>query len=170
PEDSPDARDTRARDARARDARGCPPADGRGPELRGGSTSARVYRRRRPGAQAPCRRGAAPAMPLARGARPQAGAGGDPTQGAAWHERPQDLHRRTAAPMIAVESLDHVLLDLALLFALCIAVVVGFHRIKVPPIAGFLIAGALLGPHALGLVQQPLLVEQLAEIGVVVLL
>ena len=71
---------------------------------------------------------------------------------------------------IAQGQLDHVLLDLALLFALCIAVVVAFHRLKVPPIAGFLIAGALMGPHAFGLIKQPELVEQLAEIGVVVLL
>ena len=67
-------------------------------------------------------------------------------------------------------GLDYVLLDLVLLFAVCITVVVIFHRLKVPPIAGFLIAGALVGPHAFGLIKQEKLVEQLAEIGVVVLL
>ena len=70
----------------------------------------------------------------------------------------------------AEAGLDYVLLDLAQLFALCIAVVVGFHRLHVPPIAGFLIAGALMGPHALGLIKQQELVQHLAEIGVVVLL
>ncbi len=53
---------------------------------------------------------------------------------------------------IASTGLDHVLLDLSLLLAMCIAVVVGTHRLKVPPIAGFLIAGALMGPHAFGLI------------------
>ena len=71
---------------------------------------------------------------------------------------------------IAQGQLDHVLLDLALLFALCIVVVVGFHRLRVPPIVGFLIAGALMGPHAFGLIKQTELVEQLAEIGVMILL
>lgn len=70
----------------------------------------------------------------------------------------------------ADHSLDQTLLELSLLFALCIAVVVGFHRLRVPPIAGFLIAGALLGPKSFGMVQGEELVIQLAEIGVVVLL
>ena len=61
-------------------------------------------------------------------------------------------------------------MDLVLLLALCVAVVVLFHRLRIPPIAGFLAAGALLGPNALGLIQHVSLVEQLAEIGVVVLL
>lgn len=71
---------------------------------------------------------------------------------------------------LAQHGLDEVLVDLALLFAVCVAVVVFFHRLKLPPIAGFLIAGALMGPNALGLISQPELVEHLAEIGVVLLL
>ena len=71
---------------------------------------------------------------------------------------------------LAQHGLDAILIDLALLFALCVAVVVFFHRLKMPPIAGFLVAGALMGPNALGLISQPELVEHLAEIGVVLLL
>ncbi len=75
---------------------------------------------------------------------------------------------------LAEHSLDQVLLGLAMLFALCVAVVVVFHRFKVPAVAGFLVAGALMGPHAfghaLGLIDQVGLVRQLAEVGVVVLL
>ena len=71
---------------------------------------------------------------------------------------------------LAQHGLDAILIDLALLFALCVAVVVFFHRLKLPPIAGFLVAGALMGPNALGLISQPELVEHLAEIGVVLLL
>ena len=71
---------------------------------------------------------------------------------------------------LAQHGLDEILSDLALLFAVCVAIVVLFHRLKLPPIAGFLIAGALMGPNALGLVSQPELVEHLAEIGLVLLL
>ncbi|MHC4513040.1 MAG: cation:proton antiporter domain-containing protein [Planctomycetota bacterium] len=71
---------------------------------------------------------------------------------------------------IAQHGLDEVLLGLAMLFALCVAVVVVFHRLKLPAVAGFLVAGALMGPHALGLIDQEELVKQLAEVGVVVLL
>ena len=71
---------------------------------------------------------------------------------------------------LAEHSLDQVLLGLAMLFALCVAVVVVFHRFKVPAMAGFLVAGALMGPHAFGLIDQVDLVKQLAEVGVVVLL
>ena len=71
---------------------------------------------------------------------------------------------------LAQHGLDAILIDLALLFALCVAAVVFFHRLKLPPIVGFLVAGALMGPNALGLISQPELVEQLAEIGVVLLL
>lgn len=70
----------------------------------------------------------------------------------------------------AQHDLNHVLVDLVALFAICIGVVVGFHRLRIPPIVGFLAAGALVGPNALGLISQAGLVEQLAEIGVVVLL
>ncbi len=71
---------------------------------------------------------------------------------------------------IAENGLDHILVDLVVLFALCILVVVCFHRLRIPPIAGFLAVGALMGPNALGLIHQVEIVEFLAEIGIVVLL
>lgn len=43
-------------------------------------------------------------------------------------------------------------------------------RIKLVPIVGFVVAGAIVGPNALGLVHSTHLVEQAAEIGVVFLL
>lgn len=43
-------------------------------------------------------------------------------------------------------------------------------RLKLVPIAGFLLAGVLIGPNALGLVRDVALVEDLAEIGVILLL
>ena len=38
------------------------------------------------------------------------------------------------------------------------------------PIVGFLLAGVVIGPHALGLVDDPALVDAAAEIGVILLL
>lgn len=44
------------------------------------------------------------------------------------------------------------------------------HRLKILPIVGFLLAGVVIGPHALALVQDAALVDQVAEIGIVLLL
>ena len=59
---------------------------------------------------------------------------------------------------------------LALIFlaALCAAYLL--HRLRQPPLIGFLVAGALLGPFGLGLVKDMHVVESLAELGVVLLL
>jgi len=67
-------------------------------------------------------------------------------------------------------SLDPILLDLVLLFAVCIAVVLVCRRLEMPPVVGFLVTGALVGPSSLGLVKNTELVEYLAEVGVIVLL
>ncbi len=66
--------------------------------------------------------------------------------------------------------LEQVLIELALLFALCVGVAVTFHRFRLPPIVGFLVAGVLVGPHGIGLVQHEAMVRELAEVGIVVLL
>ncbi|MCK5945446.1 MAG: cation:proton antiporter, partial [Planctomycetes bacterium] len=66
--------------------------------------------------------------------------------------------------------LEQYLLELALLFALCVAVAVTFHRLRLPPIVGFLVAGVVVGPHAVGLVHHEEMVRELAEVGIVVLL
>lgn len=44
------------------------------------------------------------------------------------------------------------------------------YRLRVMPIVSFLVTGALIGPHALGLVQDEALIEAAAEVGVVLLL
>ncbi len=64
----------------------------------------------------------------------------------------------------------NVLRDLLVLFGLGVAVVVLFHRAKIPPIVGFLITGVLCGPYGFGLIRGVHEVEALAEIGVVLLL
>ncbi|MFO1054131.1 MAG: cation:proton antiporter [Planctomycetota bacterium] len=72
--------------------------------------------------------------------------------------------------MLASGPLADTLLELTALFALCVGVGVLFQRLRMPTIVGFLAAGALVGPNGLALVRTPELVDQLAEIGVVMLL
>lgn len=60
--------------------------------------------------------------------------------------------------------------DLLIVFAIGGLVVYALRYIKLPPIAGLLIAGATIGPHGLSLVEDAHRVEVLAEIGVVLLL
>jgi CPA2 family monovalent cation:H+ antiporter-2 len=60
--------------------------------------------------------------------------------------------------------------EIVALFALSAAIAYLCTRIRLVPIAGFLITGVVVGPNALGLVQDPELVSTLAEIGVILLL
>jgi len=60
--------------------------------------------------------------------------------------------------------------EIVALFALSALIAYLCVRIQLVPIAGFLLTGVLVGPHALGLVRDPALVDTLAEIGVILLL
>ncbi len=64
----------------------------------------------------------------------------------------------------------HILKDLALILALSVASLFVCHRLRLPPIVGFLLAGVLVGPYGLGLISSVHEVEVLAEIGIVLLL
>lgn len=56
------------------------------------------------------------------------------------------------------------------LFTVSVIIAYICYRLRLVPIAGFLIAGVLIGPNALGLVYDQALVDILAEIGVILLL
>ena len=60
--------------------------------------------------------------------------------------------------------------ELAALFTAGVAVAYLCYKVRLVPIAGFLLAGVVIGPEALGLVRDVDLVAQLAEIGVILLL
>ncbi|HSB44157.1 MAG TPA: cation:proton antiporter [Nitrospira sp.] len=64
----------------------------------------------------------------------------------------------------------NVLGNLLVIFSVSIAVVFAFHQFRLPSIAGFLVAGALIGPNGLNLISDIGTVQVLAEIGVVLLL
>ena len=63
-----------------------------------------------------------------------------------------------------------VLANLLVIFIAAIAVVFVFHQLRLPSIAGFLVAGSLIGPHGLNLIADVGTVEVLAEVGIVLLL
>jgi CPA2 family monovalent cation:H+ antiporter-2 len=64
----------------------------------------------------------------------------------------------------------HFLKDLVVVFAAGLLVVTLLGRLRVPSIAGYIVAGVLVGPGVLGLVSDVHQVEVLAEVGVVLLL
>lgn len=65
-----------------------------------------------------------------------------------------------------VPLLQHLLL----LFALAIFLLIICHRLGIPSIVGFLLAGVLGGPGTLGIIKESTHVEQLAELGIILLL
>lgn len=67
-------------------------------------------------------------------------------------------------------SETHFLQELLIVLTATIAIVVLFHKLRVPAVVGFLLAGVVIGPGGLGLIKSPNQVEMLAEIGVALLL
>ena len=63
-----------------------------------------------------------------------------------------------------------LLWELLVIFALSIAVVFLFQKLRLPVMVGFLATGVVFGPHGIGLIRKSDDVEVLAEIGVVLLL
>ena len=64
----------------------------------------------------------------------------------------------------------HFLRDVLIIFTVSIGVVFLFQKLRLPSIAGFLVAGTLVGPYGLNLVSEREQVEALAEVGVILLL
>lgn len=60
--------------------------------------------------------------------------------------------------------------EMVALFVVSVAIAYLCYRLRLVPIAGFLLAGVLIGPHSLGLVHDQELVDILAEVGVILLL
>lgn len=63
-----------------------------------------------------------------------------------------------------------MLKDLAIIFAVSVLVILLFHRLRLPALPGFIVAGVLIGPKALGFVTDTHRIEGLAEVGVILLL
>jgi len=63
-----------------------------------------------------------------------------------------------------------VLRDLVILLAVAIPVAAIAHRARLSTVAGFLLAGVAIGPHGFALISRPVIVTELAELGVMLLL
>lgn len=63
-----------------------------------------------------------------------------------------------------------ILRELIILLAVSLPITFVFHKVKLPALVGFLITGVLIGPHGLAVITDTMVVERLAEIGVVLLL
>lgn len=64
----------------------------------------------------------------------------------------------------------NILRELIILLAVSLPITFFFHRIKLPALVGFLITGVLIGPNGAALITETGAIEQLSEIGVVLLL
>src|SRR5210317_2193439 len=63
-----------------------------------------------------------------------------------------------------------LLKDIVIILGLSVVIILGFQRLKLPPIIGFLLTGIITGPYGLSLISAVHEVELLAEIGVIFLL
>lgn len=63
-----------------------------------------------------------------------------------------------------------VLTELVLVMAAAVMAAALLRRVNVPPVVGFIVAGILIGPGGLGLIQDRHEIELLAEVGVMLLL
>ncbi len=64
----------------------------------------------------------------------------------------------------------HFLRDFIILMGMTIPVVLICHRLKIPSILGFLLTGALTGPHGFKLIMEHQTIHSFAEFGIVALL
>jgi monovalent cation:H+ antiporter-2, CPA2 family len=60
--------------------------------------------------------------------------------------------------------------DLVIVYAIALGIIIAAGRVGVPPIIALILAGALSGPSGFGVIDTPEEVDQLAEIGIVLLL
>lgn len=63
-----------------------------------------------------------------------------------------------------------LLADVVVLLGVSLGVLYLSHAVRLPSVVGFLLTGVLLGPHGLGLVRSVHEVDQLAEVGVILVL
>ena len=64
----------------------------------------------------------------------------------------------------------HLIEDLAILLLVSLPINLLFHKIKLPSVMGYLVAGVLIGPYGGQLIGDIESVKHLAELGVILLL
>jgi len=66
--------------------------------------------------------------------------------------------------------MEPLLRNLVLVFLIAGGVLFVFHRLRLPSLVGLLVAGVLIGPHGLGVLEDRTQIESLAEIGILLLM
>ncbi len=85
--------------------------------------------------------------------------------------RPEMGCERTKRRRLGARVVEQELFgELAVIGGLAVATTLGLHRLGLPATAGFLVTGAIAGPYGPGLVSDAHRIEQIAEIGVILLL
>jgi len=70
----------------------------------------------------------------------------------------------------AVEATGAALVDIALMLGAALVFVAIFRRLGLGATLGYIVGGAIVGPHALGLIQNPESILRISEIGIALLL
>ncbi|HML84100.1 MAG TPA: cation:proton antiporter, partial [Bacteroidales bacterium] len=63
-----------------------------------------------------------------------------------------------------------LLKEILILFSVSVLLLLILNRVKIPSVVGYLLAGIIVGPFALGFVKESHQIEVLAEIGIILLL
>ncbi len=71
---------------------------------------------------------------------------------------------------LAQADAQHLFFDVLAIFATAAVVATIFRKLKLETIPGYLVAGALVGPHALGLVSDIKTVEQISGLAIILLM
>lgn len=72
--------------------------------------------------------------------------------------------------LAATEGVSRVALDLLAILAMAVVVATLFKRLRLETIPGYLIAGAIAGPHALGLIGSTERVDQISSLATILLM
>ena len=90
-----------------------------------------------------------------------------------WHDPRTGIDDDATPKTRLAAAMPHdIPLILTIVVGLGLAFILGTiaHRLKAPPLIGYLIAGVLVGPHTPGFVADASLAQQLAELGVILLM
>ncbi len=63
-----------------------------------------------------------------------------------------------------------IIKDIVVTLLVSVPIILLFHKLKIPSIVGFLIAGMIIGPYGFGLISEINEIEIMAEVGVILLL
>ena len=63
-----------------------------------------------------------------------------------------------------------IIKDIVVTLLVSVPIILLFHKLKIPSIVGFLIAGMIIGPYGFGLISEVKEIEIMAEVGVILLL